>query len=557
MTPDAHLHIRLTPGPLRPRVGDACINELSGGPETLLRWLETKLGLPVPPIHNASRITEYAAALDTVTDSVITASMQTDRWATASELLSRRDELLLAGWDEADSDRLPAVVRDLARAAAGRAFVFPSEADRLRHVLDALNAGQALPPHRCALHDVPDAWPVVWRGVLTHLNVVDRPETTPRGSPQSALHTAQRFVRSGDISQIERDSTFRYVQTRSQSAAIELVTAALALAPNKLATTVICCEDDDLALRLDACLMRTGLPTTGASGWSRAHPVLQVLPLTLAPLLGPSRPASNSRFSNASHRADSQESCIASRKCATEEPGLGSSKWEAAIQELCSHENDPEGKLRERLNGWLNSDRVSKGGEIPSRLVRSCCGMVAQWATGRASLLAQDQDTNPELIEALQTAAGQASLLGELGESQGTALSEPQLARLLEEALAKGVEARPFVEAEGGPIRVRSLAEVAAPFDRLIWLGLATHDAPSCRWSTNQLHELRTAGVEVDDGSKALLALRSAEVRGYCYAREAFLAGTAAAGSGQTMAPDLARNSWLAPCPRFGSTPRA
>ena len=63
MTPDARLVIRLTPGPLRPRVGDACMNELRGGPETLLRWLETKLGLPVSPIHNASRITEYAAPL--------------------------------------------------------------------------------------------------------------------------------------------------------------------------------------------------------------------------------------------------------------------------------------------------------------------------------------------------------------------------------------------------------------------------------------------------------------------------------------------------------------
>ena len=90
MTSDARLVIRLTPGPLRPRVGDARINEVRGGPETLLRWLETQLGLPSPPIHIANRITEYATALDTVTNSAITASMKTDRWATASAL--SRDE---------------------------------------------------------------------------------------------------------------------------------------------------------------------------------------------------------------------------------------------------------------------------------------------------------------------------------------------------------------------------------------------------------------------------------------------------------------------------------
>ena len=141
MIQNTTLTIRLTPGTLNPRVGQATVNSLSGGPETLLRWLETQLGLPVPTIHNASRITEYAAALDTVSESTISASMKNDRWETASELLSRRDDLLLAGWDEADSEALPDVVRDLARAVVGRTFTFPGESTRLQRVLDALDAG--------------------------------------------------------------------------------------------------------------------------------------------------------------------------------------------------------------------------------------------------------------------------------------------------------------------------------------------------------------------------------------------------------------------------------
>ena len=116
MRTETQLAIRLTPGAISPEWRRGCVNDFRGGPETLLKWLETQLGLPVPPIHKADRITEYAAALDTVTDSVITASMKADRWATASELLARRDELLLSGWDEADSESLPDVVRDLASA---------------------------------------------------------------------------------------------------------------------------------------------------------------------------------------------------------------------------------------------------------------------------------------------------------------------------------------------------------------------------------------------------------------------------------------------------------
>ena len=74
------------------------------------------------------------------------------------------------------------------------------------------------------------------------------------------------------------------------------------------------------------------------------------------------------------------------------------------------------------------------------RAVEPAFSRVTCISAGRAALLLQDSGASPELIEALQTAAGQASLLGELAESQGTVLTEPQLGRLLEEALANGVE---------------------------------------------------------------------------------------------------------------------
>ena len=175
-------------------------------------------------------------------------------------------------------------------------------------------------------------------------------------------------------------------------------------------------------------------------------------------------------------------------------------------------------------NSWLECDRAPRGGEISSRLIRTRCGMVAQWASGRAALLANEGVPQLEMIAALQAAAGHASLLGELAESQGTTLSEPQLARLLEEALAEGVEATPHNEAEGGPIRVRSLAEINGPCDRLIWLGLGTSDASACRWSASHIRQLREAGIEIDDGSNALSALRAAEARGFSLVSDAFLA---------------------------------
>ena len=90
--------------------------------------------------------------------------------------------------------------------------------------------------------------------------------------------------------------------------------------------------------------------------------------------------------------------------------------------------------------------------------------------------------------------------------------------------MAAGVETASFMEAEGGPRRVRSLAEIDQPCHRLVWLGLGTADVPACQWSTEEITALRAAGVDLDDGSRALTALRSAEARGLCQVRDALLA---------------------------------
>jgi ATP-dependent helicase/nuclease subunit B len=520
----AQLMIRLAPGVVRPVWSRGCLDEYRGGPETLLEWIETQLGLPVARIHEASRVSEFAAALDAANISMFAESLKADRWATASELLSRRDELLLSGWDEKASGGYPALVQALAQVVAGRRFQFPGEAERLQRVLDALNAGQVLPPNLCLLHDAKKDWPTVWQRVLEKLNVIEVPEQIAHAPEGSALQKTQTVLLGGAMTGVEHDSTFRQIRTRSEASAIEFIAATLAKAPDKLSTTVICCEDDDLALRLDGCLNRIGLPTAGASAWSRAHPVLQVLPLSLALCWAPVDPQLLLGFLTLPVLPIPRKAASKLANALTREPGLGSGEWDKALEELCGEEIDSKGELRERLDAWFRCDRATRGGEMSSRLIRTRCGMVAQWAAGRAALLAQDEQTPPGLVEALQTAAGQAALLGELAECQGTALSEPQLGRLLEEALANGAETRPFIEAEGGPIWVRSLSEIQGPCDRLIWLGPATADAAGCRWSAGQLRELRGAGVVIDDGSKVLSSLRSAETRGYCQVKEAFLA---------------------------------
>src|SRR6185369_10149785 len=145
------LRLRLAGGAAQPAPGRPSLDEHDGGPEVLLRWLETQLGLLSEPVPLSHRVSEYAAILERVPDACYSRSLLTDRWGTAEELLLRREELRLGGWDEEDRPELPPLVRDLARAARAERPSRPDAADRLRRVAKALERGRALPPHRCVL----------------------------------------------------------------------------------------------------------------------------------------------------------------------------------------------------------------------------------------------------------------------------------------------------------------------------------------------------------------------------------------------------------------------
>ncbi|MBT5124963.1 MAG: DUF2800 domain-containing protein [Planctomycetaceae bacterium] len=537
MISPATLHIRLTPGQLPPAEGSTAVNQFVGGPETLLAWLETQLGLQVAEVSTADRITQYAGLLDAVTDSVVSDSMEVDRWATASDLLNRRDELLLANWDEANPvDSLPVIVQDLSAATMNCPETFPAVAQRLIAIDGALTRGAVLPNHACILYDKPSNWPPCWQSIFEKMQLGEPTASIASAISGSALQLAQSTILSGassDNVSAALDSSFRYLTTRSETAAVEAVAAILTAHQDELAATVICCEDVNLAVRLDAALARLGLPTFGAAANTQAHPILQILPLTLALSVEPVDPQVLLDFLNLPILPISITAARKLAKALSEQPGLGSSVWNTALQKLYANKpgecdgGEPSAatvKLKERIDSWLHFERVSSGEPIPTTLIANRCAMVAQWAAGRAQMMEKDPAANTDVIIALKRAAGHASTVGELAASQGESISLPQLDRLTEEAIGNGTRTRPQTQQQHSALLVQSLAEINGNYSRLIWLGLGTQDASRSRWSTAQLRQFCEAGIDLDDGSNALASLRGAEARGFCQITDSFLA---------------------------------
>ena len=520
----ADLQIRLTPGPIRPHVGQASVNCWVGGPETLLSWLEAQLGLSATLPLVCQRITEFVRALPDDPTLAFAGSLRCDRWGAATELLRRRDELELADWRRGNPQQFPAIARDLCVGPAMVELKFPSEGARLHAVLAALASGQTLPVHECTLDEEIARWPALWQRVLRQLNVVAAEPSQCLAPEGTALREAQECLLHEHEMPLAPDRSVRWAATRSDAAACELVADVLGNDPGVTSGVVIYCDDDALAMRLDACLARRRLPTMGADGATAAHPIHQLLPLTLALSWEPVDPRLLLDFLNLPLGPLPRRAARALAEALAREPGLGSTSWEVACAALCNPENDPDGRLAGLLQCWVLGERAPRGDDLPVLLVDLRCRLVAEWALARAAGWPATDDRAEMFIETLRLLARHASLLAELAALAGTTISEPQLHRMYHEIAATGLRVQPCCESAAGPRRVRSLAEIAAPCRRLIWLGVGTDRTAYTPWSPAERAQLGAAGVAIDDGQQLLEALRAAEARGVAQVTEDLLA---------------------------------
>lgn len=538
------LRISLTAAGSPQQPGAPAWNRVEGGPEALLRWLEARLGLGGEPVPVTSRITQFAARLASVGPAAWSASLDVDRWATAKELLARRDELRLCGWDGRDHPLLPPLARDLARVEASPLPLAPGIADRIAQVIAAVDAGQRLPPHRIELRPEAPRWPVAWQRAFERLELAGEPSAAPSPAPRAAAGPASpespngssplapagsslRAVQEALVANAERtvpfDDSLRWLGASGPSVAVDGVAALLAsLPPELVAESAIVCPNPDLALAVDAALARRGVPTAGAASSTACHPAIQVLPLALRMLRAPVDPDELLAFLTLPIGPIPRSAARPLAKALTENPGLGSRSWTAAFDKLTSSDDDPDGKLRATLDGWLMPPRTPRDRRLPSSEVAAVARKVAAWAMGRSAFESRRDEF--DLADALAVVSSQASSFAELVELQGSEIDEPQMARLLDAVEAGGLPIRPFPAAAGGPLLVPSLAGLERPVRIAIWLGLSSADPAATRWTVTELDALRAAGVGIDDGSAALAAASADERRGLGRIRERLLA---------------------------------
>ena len=480
----------ILPAPPPERMGELYL-DFNG----LLRYLERFYALSHSPTNrDALRIEQYRQAAETYLESYTgappfyAAALAADRIATAEELLSRRDELLEAGYSlaRAATESTPARIAVLHELESlilddgNDLDLLPGTGDRLNLLVAALT-DRRHPPLDIRVHEPYALLPAGLRRLLDALRaegdtIAQIPEPAPPAGDLD-LHRWQRRLRLLLTGESERDT----LDLRGDGSLVVLkaerethLAAYLARVardngnwrPGVLMT--VRNQTLDNALRLE------GLPSMGIPSTSLARPSLQVLKLVTAFLWEPVEIQRIMEFVSLVTKPFDRLLGQRLAEHLADTPGLFSSRWNFVLEESfrdMEARKYPASRIRrarEQYEFWFRRRRHPRDGRVPKGEVRSLFVFLRNWA-----IEAFDEDKNQGGLLVLSAQAERATEL--LDAQPETDLSYLDVERLVRTIYQPAPTQ--FTPAEQGSLPTAFAPACTAhlpdsgqqPLDRLIW----------------------------------------------------------------------------------------
>ncbi|MCF8245411.1 MAG: PD-(D/E)XK nuclease family protein [Saprospiraceae bacterium] len=451
------------------------------GPKGLLALFETWHGLGGHPNDiDYLRTEQYRQALlihlaDAAAPVFYQKSFEADPFTTAADLCSRRDELLLAGWDFQKKTDTPPRLATIAEIEA----IFqtdpevhhldPGFADRFDAVLRALNV------HSTNLSEIwvnepLDLMPQHFQRFFEKLAETAALEIQQLPLPElptEATTDLQKFQTRFSAAPtktketLQNDGSLLLLQARRSSEAAawvaQLVRVKLGIGKSKIhaskwgnwgiggepipqfphspipqfPTFLI----PEKSRTLDMALIQEGQPSLGIQSTSLARPTLQVLKLVTAFLWEPVNPFHILEFVSLAVKplADDLATLIANQVAAT--PGLQGDGWYAMINRYFEElaENEPlttVNEQRKQYNFWFERRRYDMGSKVPKVEVTAIFDYLRQWAV---QAFEDGGGRNHSLIVLSQQARRVSELLNALPEQELTHLELERIVRTIYE----------------------------------------------------------------------------------------------------------------------------
>lgn len=423
------------------------------GPQGLLHLLEAYLGLSGHPNNiEFLRIEQYRQALGALLEqqpqAFYAASYRADQFATATELLSRRDELLLAGWDFHPEASCPerlqtlADVEALLRSPEKNLHLTAGYAERFCDVLENLNSDRH--PIREVYYNEPlDLVPFHYQRLFRLLEqdgiLVQTIPPLPINGDQTDLdllkqrllaHTGQK-----EKKQLRADGSLLILKGKRDTPLAHFL-AKLIRKNTAFRPTCIIPEKNR---SLDHALIQEGLPSLGILTASLSRPTIQVLKLAPVFLWRPINPYKVMEFISLAVKPLDDELATRLAHRMAESPGLQSDSWYGVVnqylEELRSRPAfgdkrlDPD-EVERQYRFWFERKRYDSTGTAPKEDILQIYKYLSEWAR---KVFEEEGALNSSLLLLSEQAKRICELLEALPETQLTYLELERIVRTIYE----------------------------------------------------------------------------------------------------------------------------
>lgn len=474
----------------------------------LIGIVETQLGLTAPTQSENLRIAEWQELLRNHDNGNMpySRSYQTDSWNTARELLRRRDELVLAGWDSnlhSGGSKWLEILGELERSNQNRTWGMP---DRVRALLAKLEETEHVHIETITVVDEDetlwDPWCTKLIEKLKRLGVeiVHSPVEKEFQDASTDLSVLQSVLAGKSAAQEAKgDGSLLLVRSEQEWDAADFLTSWL----QEHGTENTLLIKDEGSLLLDELLHRRGVAGAGAEGASKWRAVLQVLPLTIDTYWNPIRVERMMELLTIPTSPIPGRIRYRLANALANHPGIGGPVWTEAIEaglrdyeERWTEEglDDSEKKRRRKniktkLELWVNHDYYDPNEGIPLETFTDICQKVSQWAVTtyqrtNDSIYAQTNKHAQEILDGVKT----------LGVNS---VSQLQLARIMDSVLGEGVKLSNYTEEAAKWQVVDHPGQIWDQADTILWWGfLKNGSGPSIRtWTLKERAWLKEQGV--------------------------------------------------------------
>jgi len=479
------------------------------GPQGLLLLLETHLGLFVSSSAiDYLRIAQYRQALQQYLKqserTFYRQSFEADELATAEEVLNRRDELKLAGWDFMQSEKIPDRLADMAGvekelSEADYHFEY-GFADRFIVVLNECRK-QPTPIRYLYLneprHLLPGHFQRLFECLEMHGTTVQQmPEPVTKG--ENDLAVFQRSLSGVNINtKARKDGSLLLIKARRETD----VASFLAKKIRRNTTYRPFCVIPEKNRALDNALIQEGLPSLGILSASLARPTLQIIKLVTTFLWRPIDPNKVLEFVTLPIKPLESDLAVIIARQIARRPGLNSESWYAAIsryfeEKEAEAQNDSGIKvdrIRNEYRFWFERRRYNITKSIPKEEVIEVFEYISEWASKKYE---SENNQNTSLLVLSDQSRRIRELLEELPEAYNF-LTNLELERIVRTIYQPSPVM--FQEMQVGHLNfVYHPSALIGPADDVLWWNFSQKEQSAffSRWYQSEINYLQSMGLD-------------------------------------------------------------